>query len=285
LTKGKFAIVDAADYERVNAYMWYAAGSARRPYACCRHNGKHLSMHRFLMNPPEWMVVDHIDGNGLNNRRSNLRVCTQGQNSYNSRPRGKSSQYKGVRRDKSRNRWVVYVRCNGHSHYVGRFRDEIEAARAYDRKAYELFGEYAWLNFPEELRGPGGQASWTPEEAEETAGDAERQNNGTVERWNGGTMEWCNDGMVEQWNRGWTTLGDTPSFQYSSISVFQHSTPHALTGTLQTSGVCRRLLIGRAQSLALARSGAEIRPLGSWIPASAGMTRSVLWFGRLLDPR
>jgi len=175
LTKGKFAIVDAADYERVNAYKWCATGSGRRVYACRHYNGKNLSMHRFLMNPPQWMVVDHIDGNGLNNRRSNLRICTQRQNVYNSRPKGKSSRYKGVCRDKSKNRWVVYVRHNGRNHYVGRFRDEIEAARAYDRKAYELFGEFAWLNFPEELRGPGGQASWIPEEPEETVGDIDLQ--------------------------------------------------------------------------------------------------------------
>jgi hypothetical protein len=190
LTKGKFAIVDAADYEQVNAYKWCATGSGRRVYACCHRNGGHLSMHRFLMNPPSWLVVDHIDGNGLNNRRSNLRICTQQQNVHNSRPKGKSSQYKGVCRDKSKNTWVVWVRHNGRNHYIGRFRDEIDAARAYDRKAYELFGEFAWLNFPEELRGPGGQASWTPEEAEEsaeTAGDIELQRS---ERSEGSTLTW-----------------------------------------------------------------------------------------------
>jgi len=175
LTKGKFAIVDAADYERVNAHKWCVRGSGRRIYACCHCNGKNISLHRFLMNPPSWLVVDHIDGNGLNNRRSNLRICTQQQNVHNSRPKGKSSQYKGVCRDKSKNRWVVYVRHNGRNHYVGRFRDEIDAARAYDRKAYELFGEFAWLNFPEELRGPGGQASWAPEENEESAAGADVQ--------------------------------------------------------------------------------------------------------------
>ena len=151
LTKGLFAIVDAADYERVSRYKWCATGSGCRAYACRSVNGKQLSMHRFLMNPSKGMVVDHIDGNRLNNRRSNLRVCTVQQNVWNSRPKGKSSRYKGVCRDKDKKKWVVYVRRDGHNWYMGRFDVEIEAARAYDRKAFELFGEYAWLNFPEEF--------------------------------------------------------------------------------------------------------------------------------------
>jgi len=99
------------------------------------------------------MVVDHKDGNGLNDRRSNLRVCTQQQNLYNSRPHGRSSRFKGPCWDKAKRRWVVYIRHDGRNVFIGRFRDEAEAARAYDHKAYELFGEYAYLNFPEEIKG------------------------------------------------------------------------------------------------------------------------------------
>jgi hypothetical protein len=152
LTQGLFAIVDVEDYERVSRYTWCASGMGNRVYAYRHDNGKTLAMHRFLTNCPQGMVVDHIDGNGLNNRQNNLRVCTQQQNLYNSRPKGKSSKYKGVCRDKRRKGWVVYVRYNRRNIFVGRFKDEIEAARAYDRKAYELFGEYAYLNFPEETR-------------------------------------------------------------------------------------------------------------------------------------
>ncbi|MBN1507285.1 MAG: HNH endonuclease [Sedimentisphaerales bacterium] len=159
LTKGLFAIVDAADYERVSQYKWCATGSGERAYACRSANGRHLSMHRFLVNPPKGKVVDHIDGNRLNNRMGNLRVCTQRQNLYNSRPKGRSSRYKGVCRDKDKKKWVVYVRHRGKDHYVGRFEVEIEAARAYDRKAFALFGEYAWLNFPEEYGMPPRQRS------------------------------------------------------------------------------------------------------------------------------
>ena len=158
LTKGKFAIVDAEDYERVRRYLWCASGSGKRMYAYRNDHGKTIAMHRFLTNCPKGMVVDHIDGNGLNNRQSNLRVCTQQQNLYNSRPKGRSSKYKGVCRDRAKNKWVVYVRHNGRNILVGRFDDEIEAARAYDRKAFELFGEYAYLNFPQEIR-PGGRSN------------------------------------------------------------------------------------------------------------------------------
>ncbi len=150
LTRGRFAIIDAADYERVSRHKWCVTGSGRRVYACRSVNGKQVSMHRFLMNPPKGMVVDHIDGDPLNNRRSNLRICTVQQNIWNSQPKGKSSQYKGVCRDKDKRKWVVHVCHNGHNWYMGRFELEIDAARAYDRKAFELFREYAWLNFPEE---------------------------------------------------------------------------------------------------------------------------------------
>jgi hypothetical protein len=151
LTKGRYAIVDAADYEVLNRYRWCVSGKGSRAYAVRCHKGTHISMHRFLMKPPKGMVVDHINGNGLDNRRSNLRICTQQQNLYNSRPKGKSSRFKGPCWDKSRQKWIVIIRYEGRNMQIGRFDDEVEAARAYDRKAYELFGEYAWLNFPEEF--------------------------------------------------------------------------------------------------------------------------------------
>jgi hypothetical protein len=155
LTKGLFALVDTADRERVSRYTWCASGTGKRMYAYRNDHGRTVAMHRFLTNCPKGMVVDHIDGNGLNNRQSNLRVCTQQQNLYNSRPKGKSSKYKGVCRDKAKNKWVVHIWYNRRNIFVGRFDDEIEAARAYDRKAYEFFGEYAYLNFPQEIRAGG----------------------------------------------------------------------------------------------------------------------------------
>ncbi len=153
LTRGKYAVVDAADYERVASFNWYASIAGNRVYARCSIDGRSIFLHRLLTNAPKGMVVDHIDHDGLNDRQSNLRVCTFQQNLHNSRPYGKSSRFHGVCWDKAGRRWVVYICHNGRSRFVGQFTDEIEAARAYDRKAYELFGEYAYLNFPEEIGG------------------------------------------------------------------------------------------------------------------------------------
>jgi hypothetical protein len=153
LTRGKHAIVDAADYPALARYKWYAQRTDRCGtfYACRTHRGRSFSMHRQIMKPPKGMVVDHINGNGLDNRRCNLRVCTQLQNSQNSHRRqpGKS-QFRGVfpRGDK----WEATLQHNREEHYLGLFDDEVEAAKARDRKAYELAGEFAVLNFPEEIR-------------------------------------------------------------------------------------------------------------------------------------
>ena len=155
LTKGLFAMVDAADYERVSQYTWCASCSGNRVYAYRKDRRKTVRLHQFLMNPPKGMVVDHIDGNGLNDRRSNLRVCTQHQNLFNSRPIVKSSRFKGVYFRRRSGKWCAGIRHCGHDLHIGTFDDEIEAAQAYDRKAHELFGEYAYLNFPEELGLPG----------------------------------------------------------------------------------------------------------------------------------
>ena len=106
-------------------------------------------MHRQIMIAPEGFVVDHIDGNSLNNRKTNLRICTQAQNIHNSRPRrNRSSKYKGVFWDKVNKKWSTNIRKGDKRIYLGGFDDEIEAAIAYDRKAAELFGEFAYLNFP-----------------------------------------------------------------------------------------------------------------------------------------
>jgi hypothetical protein len=148
--KGYFAIVDAADYEEISKYKWYASKRGRNIYALCYRKGRGVGMHRMVMRARKGQIVDHIDGNGLNNRRSNLRFCKSGQNQANQKPRGGSSQYVGVCR--LYGKWQAGITYRGKYLYLGRFDDEIEAAKTRDRKAYELHGEYAYLNFPEDFQ-------------------------------------------------------------------------------------------------------------------------------------
>jgi hypothetical protein len=145
-----FATVDAADYKKLSKYKWYACRHGPTVYATCRDRGRVVYMHRMVMRPRRGYVVDHIDGNGLNNRRCNLRVCTRRQNLANQRSRGGSSRFVGVCRDKDK--WRAYIRCRGKRYHLGLFDDEIEAAKGRDRKAYELHGVHAYLNFPEDYR-------------------------------------------------------------------------------------------------------------------------------------
>ena len=150
LTQGKFAIVDAADYEWLNQYKWYASRSAEGVYYACRQSGsRSILMHREIMDPPAGHVVDHINRNSVNNRRCNLRVCTQAENVRNCRGRGTGSRYKGVRPRREQNKWQARIAINGRGESIGCFDSEIEAALAYDLRAIVLFGQFAYLNFPD----------------------------------------------------------------------------------------------------------------------------------------
>lgn len=150
LTKSKFATVDAADYEWLKDFTWHAKCCRGRYYAATMINGKSVSMHRLIMNPPPGKVTDHKDGDGLNNPRFNLRNCFPEENRHNTRPSGKRSRFIGVypRGDK----WFFKIAHKREYFYGGPFDTDIEAAKARDKKAIELFGEYAWLNFPEETQ-------------------------------------------------------------------------------------------------------------------------------------
>lgn len=154
---GRVALVDDGDYDLVMQYRWrvYERKQAGRrglgPYAVTRitKDGRKvtLQMHVLIMGAKG---IDHINHDGLNNRRSNLRPATVAQNTRNSRPRlGASSQYKGVHWATRDRRWRAAIKCDGKSKYLGTFWTERDAALAYDMAARELFGEYAVLNFPE----------------------------------------------------------------------------------------------------------------------------------------
>jgi len=159
LTQGKVAIVDAADYERLSKYKWYAKKGWRTYYAVrgvrVYKNGKYvrvrqIPMHRWLTKAPRNKLVDHRDHNGLNNRRGNLRLATPRENAQNRRAKLTSrSEYKGVYRRKDSDVFEAAIKNKGKRIYLGRFKRKDDAARAYDEKAKEVHGEFACLNFPE----------------------------------------------------------------------------------------------------------------------------------------
>ena len=148
LTRGKFAVVDADDYYRLVRFRWHAVYNSKTFYAARIERGKTIKMHRAIMGAPKELVVDHVDRNGLNNRKGNLRLCSTAENSRNtgSNARG-SSRYKGVHWHKRIGKWAAAIQYDKKVYHVGYFGDEIAAAKAYDEKARELFGEYGFLNF------------------------------------------------------------------------------------------------------------------------------------------
>jgi len=138
--------VNTEDYAVVEKYRWRAAKS-ERVFCAVSGSSRRVYMHRLLL--PDAEEVDHRDGNGLNNRRRNLRSATHVQNTRNTRAHiGRSSKYKGVHRRSGR--WCVQIMVNGVTRRVGMFDSEIIAARAYDAQATKLHGEFARLNFPTE---------------------------------------------------------------------------------------------------------------------------------------
>jgi hypothetical protein len=157
-------LIDEEDWEKVSQYKWrLQAGKQKNEFYAkteVRHQHQRqqtLMLHRLIMDPPSGFIVDHQNHNGLDNRKSNLRICTVGQNNANRRGgKNNSFGYKGIRRRKNckSERWEAYIgqTIGGKStyRYLGLYAAPEEAARAYDAKAIELYGEYAYLNFPEE---------------------------------------------------------------------------------------------------------------------------------------
>ncbi len=152
LTKGYVAIVDDEDFERINQDKWFViikkerVCAARKSYKPIK---KTIYMHKEIIVTPKDLEIDHINRNALDNRKENLRVATSAQNNWNRRAaNNKSSKYKGVRFNTGK--FVATIAANKRVFHLGRFKSEIEAARAYDKKARELHGAFAYLNFPDE---------------------------------------------------------------------------------------------------------------------------------------
>lgn len=141
LTQGKFAIVDDEDYEYLNKFKWHWKS---KNYAARAESRKTVFMHREIMKPPADMLVDHIDGNGLNNQKSNLRVCNKSQNGMN-RQNTSGRIWKGVY--PVGKKFVARIQIDGENKYIGTYKTEEAAARAYDINAIVLFGQFAKTNF------------------------------------------------------------------------------------------------------------------------------------------
>ena len=147
LTQGFYTYVDAADYEWLNQWHWLAFNG----YAIRREKGKTIFMHRQIMQTPKGKVVDHINGNRFDNTRANMRNVTQQQNICNSGKHSRTTSiYKGVSYSQQYGKWRAAINFEKEAFHLGYFASEIEAARAYDRKAVELLNGLARLNLPEE---------------------------------------------------------------------------------------------------------------------------------------
>lgn len=153
---GKLLIVDDDMFDYMSKTSWHID---KNGYAVAYQKGSYtkingivkvirLKAHRVITNCPANMVVDHINGNKLDCRKENLRICTMAQNQMNKVKKAtKPNSYKGVYFDKRRNHWYAMIGINRKMFRIGTFNSEIEAALSYDKRALELFGEFANLNF------------------------------------------------------------------------------------------------------------------------------------------
>lgn len=147
LTQGKVALIDDADFELISARKWCVRWGRNTFYAGSRIKGTLVKMQNYLLHPPKGMIVDHRNHNGLDNRRLNLRICTQTENMRNSLShKDGSSKYKGVSFCKFTGKWRVQIHIDGKNKNAGRYLSEIEAAHAYDSIAEKVHGEFACLN-------------------------------------------------------------------------------------------------------------------------------------------
>lgn len=151
LTRGKFALVDDEDFEALNEYKWQLTTTMWGSYATrkIKIGEKKITkgMHRLLLNPKDDELVDHINGNGLDNRRCNIRTCSHAQNTRNkSIPKNNTSGYKGVHWSKKNKNWISQIVINSKAYHVGSFSEIKIAAIAYNMAAIKCYGEFALLN-------------------------------------------------------------------------------------------------------------------------------------------
>lgn len=145
LTKSQWAKVDDEDFDFLSTFKWHVRFNRRNKYAITMMCNKSVSMHRLLLSAERGEVVDHINHDGLDNRRSNIRIVTGSMNQYNRLPNDNcASQFKGV--IKNRKKWSSQIKVNGRSIYLGSYDDEVLAAKIYNTAAEYFFGKHACLN-------------------------------------------------------------------------------------------------------------------------------------------
>lgn len=151
LNKNKLAIIDGGDSQLVQGYVWYEMPVRDTSYAATAINGRTVYMHRLIMSAPTGIEVDHKNGDGLDNRRCNLRLATHQENLANQKlSRANTSGYKGVVLQKS-GTWRAQAKHSGKMYNLGSYHKIEDAARAYDLFMRERFGAYAKVNFPDEV--------------------------------------------------------------------------------------------------------------------------------------
>lgn len=157
LTRGLVALVDDEDFDRLSVFNWRArrvrSGAVVNHYAirtaCGGRSGIDMHMQWDALRVPRATLIDHRNGDGLDNRRSNLRLATVTENNRNARKRARTtSVFKGVSWRRSRGLWRAQIQVAGRPRDLGCFAVEVDAAERYDAAARELFGEFAAVNFP-----------------------------------------------------------------------------------------------------------------------------------------
>ena len=152
LRNGGETIVDPEVYEWCKQFKWYRSPKGYVYRHIWLDGGRRTTvrLHREITDCPKGLLVDHINGNPLDNQRSNLRLCTPVQNSINRYVRqGQTSKYKGVNWDKLHKKWKTTIGVSGKGKFLGYFSLEDDAAKAYDAAAIAYYGEFANINFPE----------------------------------------------------------------------------------------------------------------------------------------
>jgi len=140
-------LIDDEDFELVSKYNWSLYGKDNKFYAENKSSDIYLIMHRLIMNAPPGQMIDHINGNGLDNRKENLRFCSKKENAWNQELRSdNTSGYKGVSWDKAKKKWMATIKVNYKRIFLGYYKIKEDAAIAYNNAAIKYFNEFARLN-------------------------------------------------------------------------------------------------------------------------------------------